>query len=539
MDYIDIGDVLNCDFLQGEIVTLDDSDDTCTVKIGGDTLSAVVFYHCEPDSVLRGNGAIQDGATGFVIGDQVIVRKKKDGSDVKVIGHVNGARHCSSGTEGFCVFYKNSSGDNKAALCEFQPSGITVSETKQIDDLLMTQLPIPSGAVNPLTWHIKKFRHNVLTNGAREERDLYCIWTSAYINLAPFTGWTAFATANPSHPLVTNNLNTEIEYSAQVMADMHTVNYAVNHTHSYVSDPAGNDNWKILGEGEGGDCDDFALTKAQELLNLGYPASALHIEASLIENPVSGTRQGHAWLVVQTTNGNYALDVNSDDVAVNSALTVGGKRLYTRRRQIGNNWAFISPYSAFLSSINVYLGYYFVYIYDPLLNVIYRMPWVTPAYRPFSFPIAQMEDDSWRSSPSINFSDDHNSIYYADNGVLSTYRLDENELTLVSQTAYTEGWVTKDGEVKGPFPAEPLPGGHPYASHVPDEYLFYPEEGEAIWVVLDNNGDMSNGSSGSTGIYYIGEELVSLDGYYDFQYQYDPIITGVPDLPQIGLGGSS
>jgi len=520
IDYIDIGDVLNCEYLQGEIVTLDDSDDTCTVRIGGDILSAIVYYHCEPTSALRSNGAIEGGATGFVVGDSVIVHKKKNVesiSDIKVIGHVNGARHCASGKEGYFLFYRYAFGQYKMAIGVLDSDIVTVSDKTDIDDLLMTQPSPTMDFEHPVTWQIKKFNHKALTGGATVDREFYCIFTSLYFALAPFPGWTAFASDNPSHPLVTNRQDSEITYSAQVMTDMQTVNAAVNAAHSYVSDPAGNDHWKILGTGESGDCDDFALTKAQELLNLGYPASALHIEASLIKDAGEGVRAGHAWLVVQTTNGNYALDVNSNDVGLNSSLTVSGKSLYTRRRQIGNNWSFISPYSAFLSAVNVQRPYNFVYIFDPLLNLIHRMPYTTGA-PPYLYAEGVYYEGTHYGPISINFSDDHEAIYYVNDGNLYTCHVEESEIQATYVSCEKEGFVTKDGQVKPVFPAEPLETtGHPYNSGV---------ESHSSGLVILNNGDMSNvkESGKNSGVYYVGEEVISLSGYYDFKYQYAPVV---------------
>lgn len=520
-DFIDIGDVLKYEFLQGEIKTIDVSTDTCTVSVGGVVYSAIVFYHCEPNSTLRSNGAVQDGSTGFVVGDQVFVMKKKVDSptlsEVKVVGHVNGCRHCLLGGEGYYIFYKNASDEFKVSRCIFGATSITVEDTIKFNDILLTQLPMEtSPALTPLTWHIKKFRHNVMTNGTRTERDLYCVWSSV-LYYSPYAGWNAFAAANPTNQLVVNNLNTNIVMTAQVLTDLQTVNYNVNHAHTYASDPAGNDNWRILGSGESGDCEDFALTKAQKLLDLGYPASALHIEASEIAPTVPpGTARigGHAWLVVQTTTGDYALDINSDTVGLNKNLTFSGREFTTRRRQIGSNWAFISPFSAFNSAMNVYLGYTFVYILDPLLNILYPLPW-TSAYRPFLFP----EDGvTGIGSCSINFSDDHNSIYYADAGWLYTYRLDENVLTEVSKVANTSsGWLTKEGVIKSPFPAEPLPEDHPF------------------WYM-----EFVGGYINPEYFSYQGAELISFDGYYDFQYEYrvEPLATlpGIQwqDNPNIG-----
>jgi hypothetical protein len=44
-DFVDIGDVLDCEFLQGTIASLDSSTDTCTVTVDGSTYDAVIFYH--------------------------------------------------------------------------------------------------------------------------------------------------------------------------------------------------------------------------------------------------------------------------------------------------------------------------------------------------------------------------------------------------------------------------------------------------------------------------------------------------------------
>lgn len=514
MDYIDIGDVLNCDFLQGEIVTLDYSDDTCTVKIGGDTLSAVVFYHCEPDSVLRGNGAIQDGATGFVIGDQVIVRKKKDGSDVKVIGHVNGARHCSSGGEGYYVVYKKDGGLSIAA-CDFLSASVTVNDTRPaLTDLTFLNLDSASyvNTETPVAWFIKKFSHNALTNGVRTKRDLYYIFTSILFSETPFTGWVNFCTANPAHALVTNTLNTEITYSAQLMTDMQTVNYNVNHDHTYASEPLGHDNWKIMTPGQTGDCEDFALTKAQALLDLGYPASALHIECSQIDNPGPGTRAGHAWLVVQTTTGDYALDLNSDSVGLNAALTFGGKEFYSRKRQIGNKWAFISPFSPVTSCINAYLYHYFSYIFDPLLNIMHPMDMGNDYHtRPF---LAIYEEDGLGGdegtrAPSVNFSVDNNYIYFENDGYTYKYQLDESVLTLVSSAATVippadthgvkSGFIGRDGTMK-----------------VVDEIRkFY---------FSDDPDDYKNG-------YLFSADVITPEGYFDYEPWYgtadDPYTPGI------------
>ncbi|MDD5541414.1 MAG: hypothetical protein PHG61_12055 [Candidatus Marinimicrobia bacterium] len=87
-DFVDIGDVLKHEFLEGEIVTVFPADDTCTVNIAGTIYSALLFWHSEPTSTLRSNGAIYGAAENFAAGDSVIVMKKVGASatgDCKVI----------------------------------------------------------------------------------------------------------------------------------------------------------------------------------------------------------------------------------------------------------------------------------------------------------------------------------------------------------------------------------------------------------------------------------------------------------------------
>lgn len=93
-DFKDIGDVLGFDILRGTITAIDTTTDTCTVTVDGASLTALLFYHCAPDSILRDNGSISGAASGFAVNDIVIVLKKHDGSMVKVIGHIDGIRRC-------------------------------------------------------------------------------------------------------------------------------------------------------------------------------------------------------------------------------------------------------------------------------------------------------------------------------------------------------------------------------------------------------------------------------------------------------------
>lgn len=145
------------------------------------------------------------------------------------------------------------------------------------------------------------------------------------------SGFEDFARRYPDDPLVTNTASTEIPLTAQLLADMQEINTEVNDYHKYIPDidtTGSLEKWDYLVEGTGGDCEDFALTKAKKLLEKGYPASAIHIEVGQTQNGA-----GHAWVVVQTDAGDYALDMNYKDVMLNNRINYSD-----RIRQTGKNW---------------------------------------------------------------------------------------------------------------------------------------------------------------------------------------------------------
>ncbi len=96
LSFSNLGDVMSREILVGTIQTIDPETDTCTVTVNGSVVSALLFYHCRQDSVLRDNGAIQGAAAGFSESDQVVVIRSKsdDTAPVYVVGHVEGIRTC-------------------------------------------------------------------------------------------------------------------------------------------------------------------------------------------------------------------------------------------------------------------------------------------------------------------------------------------------------------------------------------------------------------------------------------------------------------
>jgi predicted transglutaminase-like cysteine proteinase len=148
---------------------------------------------------------------------------------------------------------------------------------------------------------------------------------------AAVQGWSDFAALNPTFALVTEIGDTKLSNTGQLQADMARINSEVNDKNKYKTDTEQYgklEKWTIMQEGGSGDCEDFALTKAKKLLDLGYAASAIKIEVGTAPNG-----QGHAWLVVQTVNGDYALDNNYKNVMVNGATPYAA-----RRRQTGMTW---------------------------------------------------------------------------------------------------------------------------------------------------------------------------------------------------------
>ena len=123
-NFENIGTLQQYEYLKGVITSTPDSaTDTCTVRVrvagnntdGSNTFQDVefpdtpIFYHCNPESVERSNGAIEGSAAGFAIDDEVIVLKQRiyPEPSIFVIGHIDGIRSC---TKAAIVFYYQESG---------------------------------------------------------------------------------------------------------------------------------------------------------------------------------------------------------------------------------------------------------------------------------------------------------------------------------------------------------------------------------------------------------------------------------------------
>jgi len=451
-DFKNIGEVLNFELLRGTIATIDSATDTCSVSVGGGMLTALLFYHCAPGSLMRANGAIEGAAAGFAVGDVVIVLKRYDNSVIKVIGHVGGPKRCTEPLTGLEYYIAYVDGSViKIANCKYTDGTFELIKTVTQSDVFMSPF------TNPVLFQAKRFTHNV--DGVAQ--DLYFIATSLYINPNPYIGWVNYCYANPTDPLVTQATSTKITATAELFADLNAVNAQVNGAHTYSGD-GGGDTWRIMSPGETGDCEDFALTKANALLALGYPASAIHIEGGHWD----GLANGHAWLVVQTTAGDYALDTDTNSIILNSSLTRSNGEAYDfRRRQLGARWASISPFAWLANATNaveqtpsiVSNTWCYYYILDPALNIMYPVPDSTGAISNttwYHWPFISYEHkqyaNTYRYQWSVNFSNDNNSIYisYSYGGLTHVigYTLSNNTLSLISSSSSpAAGFVGRDG----------------------------------------------------------------------------------------------
>ena len=129
LNYENVGALVEYDYLQGTVTALYPEDDTADVTLkykvvvipavpATETSPAVeevtedkeeeltgipIFYHCENDSVIRDNGAIEGAASGFSVDDVTIVLVGINsvdslGEKYYIIGHYDGVRKCSGGS---------------------------------------------------------------------------------------------------------------------------------------------------------------------------------------------------------------------------------------------------------------------------------------------------------------------------------------------------------------------------------------------------------------------------------------------------------
>ncbi len=99
--------------------------------------------------------------------------------------------------------------------------------------------------------------------------------------------------------------------NAAELAELSKLNKRINKEIEPVSDMDNygvQEHWALPRNGRG-DCEDYALLKRQQLMRVGWPASAMLMTVVLDEK-----NEGHAVLTVRTVSGDYVLDNKTDEM---------------------------------------------------------------------------------------------------------------------------------------------------------------------------------------------------------------------------------
>lgn len=153
-------------------------------------------------------------------------------------------------------------------------------------------------------------------------------------------GWEQFKDDYPTHALVTNTQNpVALETDDSLINQIRQINSEVNSDHSYQSDASyrkAGESWNILGEGEPGDCEDFALTKADRLINeLGLSPRNMMIATCYAQGG-----DYHATLLVPTvSHGTLVLDINTGGMVTKELLDSIGFYQWDLFLINGDQWA--------------------------------------------------------------------------------------------------------------------------------------------------------------------------------------------------------
>ena len=109
-------------------------------------------------------------------------------------------------------------------------------------------------------------------------------------------GYTLFCMTQPGDCKIA--MANKIEKTYANMSKISRINMVVNASIKPVNDAA--EKWSV--NVSTGDCEDYALTKRQRLIDAGFPAGALRIAVTRHNG------QLHAVLIVKTTGGDFVLD---------------------------------------------------------------------------------------------------------------------------------------------------------------------------------------------------------------------------------------
>lgn len=126
----------------------------------------------------------------------------------------------------------------------------------------------------------------------------------------PYAFW-RFCDEFPADCARQRKIEARFDVTPERMAQLDATNRRVNREIEPVTDLelyGVSDYWTLPRSGKG-DCEDYALLKRHELIDAGWPASALLMTVVRDEK-----RDGHAVLTARTTHGDFILDNKTDDI---------------------------------------------------------------------------------------------------------------------------------------------------------------------------------------------------------------------------------
>jgi predicted transglutaminase-like cysteine proteinase len=110
-------------------------------------------------------------------------------------------------------------------------------------------------------------------------------------------GYSNFAGMYYDHPIITRVDVTDTSTEREAIADILS---AINSEFTYEGDEESFDSWSFMNsKNNSGDCEDFAITTIQRMLDAGFSISRLKLAMGWKD--VSGQKIGHAWVVLDDT----------------------------------------------------------------------------------------------------------------------------------------------------------------------------------------------------------------------------------------------
>ena len=154
-------------------------------------------------------------------------------------------------------------------------------------------------------------------------------------------GFEVFAGRHPEHPIVTGKSDGRKRHDSrevnQKIGDLRYVNDRVNTRYAYKEEAEGRDVWRFMTTADPwGDCEDFALTKIEMLLDMGWSIKDLQLQGGLrpverwsaTEGKMVTVWIGHMWVLA---GGSVVLNNGGDLTTLAAMKAKGYQRIITQR----------------------------------------------------------------------------------------------------------------------------------------------------------------------------------------------------------------